>query len=246
MSVPVIVARPAYRMYQLAWAGLDLLFPPRCGGCGQLGARWCESCLRAVQPVPKDNICIYCGQIMNTKGVCRSCRHSRPPYVALRSWAIYGGVVQKVIHQLKYEGNMALGEQFAKYLISLLISLQWKPDLVVPVPLGLARRAERGYNQSALLALPLALYCNLVYRPQALSRVRETRTQVGLDASQRRENVAQAFHANPRWVRGKVVLVVDDVITTGATMAACANALHLAGASKVFGLSMARPSILPV
>jgi ComF family protein len=113
-------------------------------------------------------------------------------------------------------------------------------ELVTPVPLGVARHAQRGYNQSALLAFPLALSSKLAYGSQALIKVREARSQVGLSLAERFENVAGAFQASPKIVAGKTILIVDDVTTSGATMQACATALLQAGAHQVYGLTLAR------
>jgi ComF family protein len=113
-------------------------------------------------------------------------------------------------------------------------------DLVVPIPLGVKRLRERGYNQAALLARPFALALQLPYRPRALKRIKETRTQVGLSIPQRRKNVEGAFEADPDIVSGKSVIVMDDVMTTGATLDEAGQALKQAGASQVVGFSLAK------
>jgi ComF family protein len=118
----------------------------------------------------------------------------------------------------------------------------WEVDFLIPVPLSAGRLAERGYNQAALLARPLALATGLPYRPQALWKVRETPTQVGLTASGRRVNVKDAFQADPALSSGARVLVIDDVTTSGATLEACAEALRCSGARQVFALTLARTS----
>ena len=99
---------------------------------------------------------------------------------------------------------------------------------------------ERGYNQAALLAWPLALSCGLAYRSKALTKVRDTPSQVGLNLSQRYDNVASAYQASPALVAGRSVLLVDDVTTSGATIQACSTALLAAGALQVYGLTLAR------
>jgi ComF family protein len=118
--------------------------------------------------------------------------------------------------------------------------LRWEVDLVVPVPLSQARFRERGYNQAALLALPLALSCRIRYNSKTLTRIRETASQVGLSAQRRQENVIDAFLAERISAQGKRILLVDDVATTGATLDACAKALMLAGAQNVLCLTLAR------
>jgi competence protein ComFC len=239
MFVPAYLGQPAYRLYQITWAGLDWLYPPQCGGCGKLYTRWCQQCQSQVQLL-QGFVCEICGKRLDAPGRCPECRVSPPPYTALRSWAVYGGPVRKAIHSLKYKGDISLGESLSRPLIELVDRLGWNFDLLTPVPIGLARKKRRGYNQASILALPLALGCEVNYQPRALAKVQNTPSQVGLTAVQRRENVRQAFQARPQFVRGKTVLVVDDVTTSGATMLACAEALSRAGARQVYGLTLAR------
>lgn len=229
----------AYRMYQWFWAGLDWLYPPSCGGCGDRGARWCSVCQRNTQVVFPP-ICILCGRSQTNAGTCSHCKAFPPRYTALRSWAVFAGPLRNALHRLKYQGDVSLGDALARPLIDFLVEMEWVVDVITPVPLGVARQEERGYNQAALLARPLALGCKLDYQPLALSRVRDTPSQVGLSLYQRWENVAGAFIANSNIVSGKDVLVMDDITTSGATMQACAEALSTAGARRVFGLTLAR------
>jgi len=112
--------------------------------------------------------------------------------------------------------------------------------MLVPVPLGSKRIKERGYNQAGLIGWPLSLALDIAYAPRALSRARETRSQVGLSRAERHENVRDAFRADKRLVNGRVILLVDDVATTGVTLSSCAEALYAAGARDVFALTVAR------
>lgn len=125
-------------------------------------------------------------------------------------------------------------------MLEVLDNSGWIIDLVIPVPLGVARQKERGYNQASLLALPLALKRRYRFVPKALSRTRETRSQVDLNREERKQNVSGAFTARAEIVKGKSVLVVDDVTTSGATLDACADALLEAGAKEVYGLTLAQ------
>ena len=245
MIVPVTLVRPAYRLYQLAWAGLDWLYPPTCGGCGKPGSRWCSDCQRSTQ-ILAESICQRCGKILGDTGFCASCRDYPPPYTALRSWADYGGSLRQAILRLKYRGDISLGEILARPMLRILKSQGWQLDLVTPVPSGIARKAKRGYNQAALLALPLALGAGIHYRAQALIKRRETPSQVGLLSAQRWKNVVGSFQARREFVEDRSVLVVDDVTTSGATMHACALALLEAGTSRVYGLTLARAEISTV
>ncbi len=151
------------------------------------------------------------------------------------------GAVRKAVHQLKYHRDLALAETLAGALLLLVREMEWRVDVVLPVPLGKARHRERGYNQAALLAFPLALGLGVPYAGGALVRTRETRSQVNLSAEARRRNVAGAFGvARPAAVAGKAVLLVDDVMTTGATLDAASAALKSSGARRVFAVTVAR------
>jgi len=163
-----------------------------------------------------------------------------PPYRALRSWAAFDFPVRQALHKMKYRRDMALGDALAVPIRRFVDSLGWNIETIVPVPLGQKRRHERGYNQVALIAHPLSLALGLDYRPAALERTRDTKSQVGLNAEERRANVQHAFVADPRYVRGKTTLVVDDVATTGSTLSSCAEALLQAGAADVYALTVAR------
>ncbi len=232
-----------YQFYRTLWIGVDWLFPPVCAGCGKRGQRWCDDCQRNAL-VLSGNICPCCGVPQESGALCFECSADPPKYHALRSWAIYEGAVRSAVLQLKYKRNIALGDRLASLMIACLEKGKWAIDLVVPVPMSLAHLARRGYNQAALLARPLALASGLAYQPRAMEKVRDIRTQVGLSANQRRENVRGAFGAEPGLVKGKSILLVDDVITTGSTLRACADALHSAGAGEVYGVSFARASIV--
>jgi ComF family protein len=161
----------------------------------------------------------------------------------MRSWLVFEGPIRHALHTLKYRRNVALGDVLAQHLVEYVDALGWSVDLVVPVPLGRRRMNERGYNQVGLVARPLAAIQGWRYSPQVLARVRETRSQVGLSATERRENVSGAFCANAALVSEKTILLMDDVATTGATLASCADVLQKAGAQTVYALTLAR--VLP-
>lgn len=236
MPVP---ARPAYRLYHCFWTGLDWLYPPICGGCGERGVRWCQACQQNTRVISSP-VCQTCGASLSSGEVCGACEQAPPTYAGLRSWAIFAGPVRQALHRLKYARDIALGESLAGHLVEILAGLDWQIDLVAPVPLSAARLAERGYNQSALLARPLALAAGLPYRPGVLEKVRDTLSQVGLSRAGRWSNVRDAFRARRDLVQGKRVLVIDDVTTSGATLEACAQAFTAGGAARVFGLTLAR------
>ncbi len=237
---PEPMGNPVLKIYQMAWAGLDWLYPPLCGGCEKPGSRWCEDCQKETECFP-DQICQICGSALPVAGICETCSLHHPPFTALRAWAKYNGHIRNAIHRMKYAGDIALAEILARPLVKFVQEQPWQIDILTAVPLGVTRRKHRGYNQASLLSLPLALGIDKPFRPKAISRVRETKTQVGLTSLERRENVKGAFFASQKIVKQKSVLLVDDITTTGSTMVACANALLEAGASEVFGIALARP-----
>lgn len=141
---------------------------------------------------------------------------------------------------MKYRRNIGLGESIALQMIDFVRSLNWQLDVLIPIPLGKNRLKERGYNQVALVARPLAYLLGIQFEPDALWKTRETRSQVGLTISERSENVRDAYQADSKLVKDKSVLIMDDVATTGSTISACTAALRAAGAQEMFVLTIAR------
>lgn len=144
------------------------------------------------------------------------------------------------MHRLKYRNDMGLGAVLAEQIASLLKDLAWPAEVVVPVPLARSRLRQRGYNQADLIGWPLAVTLGLEYLPNSLRRARDTHSQVGLTMQERRENVQGAFSANGVQVRGRIVLLVDDVATTTSTLSSAAAALLTAGADCVYAVTAAR------
>ncbi|MCZ2126434.1 MAG: ComF family protein [Anaerolineales bacterium] len=227
-----------YKTYRLMWLSLDLLFPPQCGGCGRTGSRWCEGCQNNVK-ILNGTICEICGLPQEAPGICGACLVERPHFRSLRAWAIFENPIQKALHQLKYRRGMALGDALAAAMTDFTRRLDWSADVLAPIPLGQKRMRERGYNQVAMIAKPLALSLGMQYAPRLLTRQKETRSQVGLSREERRENVREAFSADVK-IQGKTVLVMDDVSTTGSTLSSAAQALRVAGAKEVYALTVAR------
>lgn len=227
-----------YNLYHSAWSALDLLFPPECGGCNKVGSRWCEECQNKVK-ILNGIVCEVCGLPQEQVGICKTCLMDRPHFYMLRAWAIFDEPLQSALHKLKYRRDTSMGDALAYQMIDFVQSLNWDIDLVLPTPLGKKRISERGYNQVAMIAKPLALALQVDYNAHLLSRKKETRTQVGLTKVERKKNVEGAFQAGAG-VKRKNILVMDDVSTTGSTLSSISEALYSAEANRVYAFTVAR------
>lgn len=217
---------------------LDLLYPPRCPGCGRLGALFCQECQARIEPLP-GLICDRCGAPVATAGLCDTCRATPSSLDAVFSAAVFAHPLRDAIHDLKYNNSQALAAPLGQRMAAAWRGRDLSADLIVPVPLHSGRQRERGYNQSALLARVLAAEVGVPIDERLLARQRATAHQVGLGRAERAQNVAGAF-ACRGGAAGKRVMLVDDVATTGATLEACAAALREAGAYSVTAFTLAR------
>jgi ComF family protein len=232
---------------------LDLVFPAVCPVCAvrsddPMHRPFCGPCWTAL-PVGLGPGCSVCGEPFPglAGGLpCDACRRTPPPYAFARAVAPYRDGMREAIHALKYEGRPVLAAPLGRLLAEAggprlpAPPAEWA-DGLVPVPLHPARLAERGFNQAELLATPCAARWRLPVLGRALIRIRPTLPQTDLAAAARRANVRDAFRVpRPSEVRGRRLLLVDDVLTTGATVGSAARALRAAGATAVGILTLAR------
>ena len=186
-------------------------------------------------------LCARCGRQQDDSfDACPSCAERLLPLIQVRAPLIYAEPTSRLIHQMKYEGYFALAAPLAAVMAAGWPAWQPGIDVIVPIPLHPRRERRRGYNQSALLARHLGRTVGLPVETHGLRRDRATRPQVELNPRERQENVQGAFGAEPGWVAGRTVLLVDDVYTTGATMSSAADALLAVGARGVSGYCLAR------
>jgi ComF family protein len=220
----------------LAVALLELLYPPRCASCGEGGGEpFCPACLESVEPVPDG--CPRCGR-PGCGAACGPCLVRPPAFASLQAGGLFGGPLADAVHALKYGDRPAVARPLAHWLAA---RVRLAPGaMLVAVPLGPARLRARGYDQAARLADHLARAAGATRLRGALHRVRETSPQVGLAREARARNVAGAFAADPRRTSGRELVLVDDVVTTGATVEAAARALLAAGARRVTVVALAR------
>ena len=221
---------------------LDLLLPPRCGGCRAVGSWMCAGCAARIRRL-EEPLCRRCGvEVASARSDC-GCRSRLKALSRLRSAAAYEGPVEAAVHRFKYQGWRRLALPLAGLVAERVVVEGLAARWVVAVPLHADRLRERGYNQAELLAAVLRRRLGLLAPPGRLVRLRATPPQVGHDRRWRLENVKGAFEWRGDPLRGESILLVDDVATTGATLEACASALRGAGSGSVTGVSVARVTV---
>jgi len=232
---------------QWVTAALDLVFPPLCPVChGRLGAGrrdpLCRACWEGFERIVPP-WCRCCGVPLGIEGLCGGCRIRRPPFASARAAVRYGDLVREAIHAFKFGGRRGLVEPLGDLLAGLGLSALpgTLPDALVPVPLHPSRARERGYDQALLLARRLERAWGVPVVADALLRAVPTQPQTDLDAAARRRNVRDAFAVRrSEKITGRHIVLVDDVLTTGATAGECALTLYRAGAAAVGVLTVAR------
>ena len=245
--VAPVAAGEAHGWRPWVTAALDLVFPPLCPVCdGILGAGrhdpLCGACWEGFGRIAPP-WCRCCGAPLGIEGLCGACRGRRPRFAYARAAVLYGDLVREAIHAFKFGGRRGLANPLGDLLAGLGLSALpgAAPDALVPVPLHPRRARERGYDQALLLARRLERAWSLTVVADALLRAVPTQPQTDLDAAARRRNVRDAFAVRrPELIAGRHVVLVDDVLTTGATAGECARALYRAGAAAVGVLTVAR------
>jgi ComF family protein len=210
------------------WSGIERIAPPCCDACGRpfLGFERGPSVGQGAAP--------------RATGRCGTCRHDPPRFDYARAAGVYAGALKDALHALKFAGKRGLAAPLGDLILAQCVDVvSADVTALIPVPLGRARRRARGFNQAALVAERVGRALAVPVRARWLARLTETRPQSELSGSERRENVHHAFVASTA-AAGRHVIVVDDVLTTGATAGDCARALRAAGAARVGVLTVAR------
>ena len=228
----------------------DLLYPRTCPACGRAAgselSHVCWNCVTDSVSI-RSPFCRICGNpvdgIVEHEYCCSWCRVDRPWFDKARSALRYRASIQKAVRVFKYEHGTFLSADLGKFLVAC-VQAHYSAnhfDAVTYVPLHSVQERERTYNQSRLLAKEVARTMNVQILHNCLRRVRRTVSQTGLNAAQRRENVDHAFMVEKAdWLDGRRLLLVDDVMTTGATVNECARILRKGGAIEVHVVTLAR------
>lgn len=231
---------------RIGGGAVDALLPPLCLSCREPVDRQgalCADCWKRIDFLGPPQ-CACCGLpfsfAMAEQSLCAGCLAAPPPYRRLRAATRYGDIGRKLILGYKHGDQLHMTPALAGWLDRAGGELLAEAELIVPVPLHRWRLLGRRYNQAALLALALGKRHGVPVAVDGLIRRRRTRPQGGLRRRQRLLNLAGAFQGRADRVAGKRVLLIDDVVTTGATIAACARALTAAGAARVEVLALAR------
>jgi ComF family protein len=227
---------------------LSVILAPSCAACGELlehptGGPVCGGCWRSILPLTPP-LCDRCGDplpswcvISLPLATCARCRRHPPVVARAAAVGAYDGALRSIVHAIKYEGRRSLARPLARLIRHRCGAVLDGADFVVPVPLHRSRRRSRGFNQAHDLARHLGP-CAV----RALTRTRATPSQTGLPAAQRHRNMRDAFA--PAWraprLTGTIVVIVDDVSTTGATIDSCARVLTGMGAREVRAVTAAR------
>lgn len=226
---------------------LDLVLPPLCLGCGAVvdstGAL-CPTCFGGVRFIAAP-YCACCGTPLPGPAaegtLCGACSGAPPAWTRSRAAFLYDAGSRSLILRFKHADRIDAAPAFARWMLRAGADLLDEAEVVVPVPLHRWRLFARRYNQAALLGSRIARSAGLAFAPDALARIRRTVSQGSVDRAGRSRNVRGAIAVSrPKAVEGKAVLLVDDVMTTGATAGECARALFAAGARSVDVLTLAR------
>ncbi len=233
---------------QMFRAAIDGIYPPSCTGCGRQTAEpgaLCGACWNSIKFISKPYCEIYGTPFSTELGdgmISARAIADPPPYKRSRAAAAYQGLALRFVHGLKFQDRQDNAAWMAGWMARAAPELLAEADVIVPVPLHWQRMVSRRFNQSALLAQKLAIGADKPFAPLALKRIKPTITQRGLTAKERDANVKRAFIVPENQaiaVQGRRVLLIDDVITTGSTVAEATKALLKAGASHVDVLAFA-------
>ena len=228
---------------------LDIIFPAVCKTCGKKMTTdrkvcFCDACWKKIRKI-KEPFCVYCGKQLEppNEHFCADCTVSRLSFVDNRSAGIYEGVLKEALHAFKYKGKKGLGKHLGRFMTDYLGENGGLDDidLIIPVPIAESKREKREYNQTEILADYIGRKFEIPVIKDVLVRSRETQAQYELSKEERFKNVNGAFDVkNPEKIKWACILLVDDLLTSGATADECSKMLLGSGASQIRVFTLAR------
>lgn len=235
---------------------LNFIFPLDCKICEKpiresKGYSICEDCFKTIELIERP-YCIKCGKPLipsvffkqNREISCLDCKRKKYSFEFSRSTGIYDKVLKKCIHLFKYYGEKKLAKPLGKLMVDYLVKndeFKKKIDLIIPVPLHKNDLRKRGFNQSILLGRVVGNYFSISVGEKVLIKKKLTPFQANLSKKEREKNILRAFLVEkPKEIKGKNILILDDVFTTGATVEECTKELMKARAKNIFVLTLAR------
>ncbi len=202
----------------------------------------CEECMHKLNFIAENACCARCGApaVLGHGSFCLNCQNSAREFDIARSVFVYEGEIKHLIAGLKYNNKPYISRTLSNFLAQKFKKLNWQADLIIPVPLSEARIKWRGYNQAQLLAEGVSEKIGVPLNTETLIKVKETEVQANLTLQERQKNLQECFKVLDKYsVRGKRILLIDDVMTTGSTANACAHELKKAHADRVLVLTIA-------
>ena len=230
---------------------ISFFFPKICSCCKQnLHANYTGNiCIKCLNGLPKNDglKCSTCDVQIQSQKHCYDCSHNKNYFDLIKAPYKYEKSVKILIHNFKYSNRFFLAKDFSNAMADVIFknSLDKQTDIITPVPLFITRKILRGYNQAALIAKEISKKTNIQYSDKILTRKVYTKAQFLLNRKARQENLQQSFYINKKYIdkiKNKNILLVDDIVTTCATVNSCAKILKQEGAKKVFVISIARTS----
>ena len=221
---------------------LDIFYPRCCPVCQKIlkdqRRMICPECEKKLRPIGHPR-CYKCGKPIEEGEYCKDCQKHTHIFDQGRGIFVYDGIMRRSVTRYKYYGCREYGDFYAKamYRYAWKNLNQWKPDLIVPVPIYKSKERLRGFNQAAYLANRLGCYTGIPVDTDLVQKVVKTKSQKKLTAVQRRKNLEKAFLVTKN-IRGKDILVIDDVYTTGSTIDAMAGCLRKRGAKNIYFLTV--------
>lgn len=233
------------KMNKMAKGVLDLLFPRRCAVCDDITDRFgsgvCRACEKKIVYI-KTPFCMKCGKQLQKEAeeLCLDCRKKKHEYIQGTALYDYGSMADSLF-RFKYAGRQEYAEFYGKELYSK--KAGWLkavcPDALIPVPVHISRKRQRGYNQSELIARALSKYSGIPVNTGLISRVKKTLPQKNLSERERQNNLKRAFKIRQNDVKLSTIIIIDDIYTTGSTIDAMAQVLKNAGVQKVYYMALA-------